>query len=88
MDERLSNSGWPIGVGFPMEETNSVRVSVVHFTGRFAWDLAPASNDWTITGKGAVVGRMTWAGLEWTRAVEASVLAFADRMTLLLAECC
>ena len=88
MDERLSNSGWPISVWNPIDETNSVRVSVVRFEGPFAWHMEPKANDWTITGKGAVVGRMTWAGLEWSQAVESEVLAFADRMTAVLWGCC
>ena len=90
LDKTLCNSGWPISVGFPLDSTNSVRVSIVHFQKEFAWpDRAtlPASNDWTVTGKGALVGRLTWEGIQWTSGVEAEVLAFADRVARLLAGC-
>ena len=48
----------------------------------------PDSNDWTVTGKGMVIIRMVWRGLEWTREVEEACTGLCNRVTDWLRDCC
>lgn len=72
----------------PFEQTNSLRLSITRFEGEFALPEAirPVTNDWTVTLRGAVIARMTWAGLEWRQETEDALAAFADRVIAMLAE--
>lgn len=77
--------------GRMFEQTNSVG-----FTVR-AFDREPASipaafrpdgNDWTVTGKGMVLIRLTWKRVEWTQEIEDACLVMCNRMTEWLSTCC
>lgn len=48
----------------------------------------PDSNDWTVTGKGMVIIRMVWRGLEWTREAEDACTDLCNRVTDWLRGCC
>lgn len=77
----------------PMDETNHMRLEVQTFAGPFAIDKAirPLSNDWTVTGRGAVVARFTWPqteALNWDARVEKCILAYSERVIALLDSCC
>ena len=65
------------------DHTNTVRLSVhtfstdggvFHLEKRF-W---PTKNDWTITGRGTVMVRLSWKRIEWTRECEAACLSLCD----------
>lgn len=78
------------------DHTNTVRMSIRHFMDPLAegddthgrqettFALAPAyrplKNNWTITGRGTVMARFTWTGVEWTSECEAACLALCDRV--------
>lgn len=72
-----------------LEQNNSVSFTVKAFSGEFHLDpaLRPTTNDWTITGKGAVVIRMTWPALAWDEAAEREILAFCDRVVTEVRRC-
>lgn len=72
------------------EETNAVRFSIHRFEGDFAFpeQFRPDGNDWTVTGKGTVLVRLTWRRLAWTREAERECLAFCDRVARWLHSCC
>jgi hypothetical protein len=48
----------------------------------------PDSNDWTVTGKGMVIIRMVWHGLEWTQEAEDACIRLCNRVTDWLRDCC
>ena len=73
-----------------MDECNQARLEITSHTGPFAIapEVLPLSNDWTVTGRGAVIGRFTWAGLNWDANTERMVLAYSERVVSLIEECC
>jgi hypothetical protein len=50
--------------------------------------VTPLTNDWTVTGKGVVIGRFTFRDLEWTQDVEARIFSFGERVVAFLGTCC
>lgn len=77
----------------PMDENNHMRLEVKTFEGAFAIDpsVRPLANDWTVTGRGAVVARFTWPkdeALNWDARVEGMILAYSERVIALLDTCC
>jgi hypothetical protein len=72
-----------------LEQNNSVSFTVKTFTEEFHLDplLRPTTNDWTVTGKGAVVIRMTWAALPWHEQGEKEILSFCDRVVEQVRKC-
>jgi len=73
-----------------IEETNNARIDILRFEGPFAIDpeVVPLTNDWTVTGKGVVIGRFTFRDLEWTEHAEARIVAFGERVVAFLGTCC
>jgi len=47
----------------------------------------PESNDWSVTGKGMVIIRLIWQGLEWSQAAEDGCTALCARVTDWLRSC-
>ena len=47
----------------------------------------PLTNDWTVTGKGAVIIRMTWKSLEWDEAAENELIAMCNRVVKVVKAC-
>lgn len=77
----------------PMDETNHMRLEVKTFAGPFQIErsIRPLSNDWTVTGRGAVVARFTWPqyeALNWNEDVERMVISYSERVVALLDSCC
>ena len=72
------------------EENNTAKFAVVNFTGRFHLPphVIPLSNDWSVTGRGAVIARLTWGGLDWTEETENVLLAFCNTVGEVFLECC
>ena len=77
-----NHAGYMEAMSRGFEENNSTRFTVAYFKGLF--DLSPAlvptKNDWTLTCKGVVIGRMTWADMDWTEETERHLLSFCDKM--------
>lgn len=73
-----------------MDEDNNLRLEIVNFTGPFeiAPEIRPLANDWTVTGRGAVIARFTWEALNWDAAVEAGIMAYSERVVALLEASC
>ena len=73
-----------------MDECNTARLEITSHTGPFeiAPEVLPLTNDWTVTGRGAVIGRFTWAGLNWDAHAERLVLEYSERVVARLEECC
>ena len=73
-----------------MDEENSLRLEIASFTGPFeiAPEVRPISNDWTVTGRGAVIARFTWEALDWDDGTEARVLEYSRRVVALLEASC
>ena len=71
------------------ENNNSVRIEIKQFTKEFEIDpsIKPLTNDWTVTGKGAVIIRFTWDAIWWTERVEEKVIEYAERVVELLDQC-
>lgn len=46
--------------------------------------LRPINNNWTITGRGTIIARITWKNLQWTREVEETYLAFCTKVVNLI----
>ena len=42
--------------------------------------IIPLKNNWTLTGKGTVIARITWKNLKWSREVEAECLRFCSNV--------
>lgn len=77
----------------PMDETNHMRLEVKTHAGPFEIDpsIRPLSNDWTVTGRGAVIARFTWPkdeALNWNDQVERSVIDYSERVVSMLESCC
>jgi hypothetical protein len=65
------------------DHTNTVRLSVHTFStdgGVFSLDKRfwPTKNDWTITGRGTVMVRLSWKQIEWSKECEEACLSFCD----------
>jgi hypothetical protein len=76
-----------------MDETNNMRLEVKTYAGPFEIDPAirPLSNDWTVTGRGAVISRFTWpqySALNWDANVEDMILKYSNRVLSLFEACC
>ena len=73
-----------------MDEENSLRLEIASFTGPFeiAPEVRPILNDWTVTGRGAVIARFTWEALDWDDGTEARVLEYSRRVVALLEASC
>lgn len=73
-----------------MDEDNYLRLEVSDYTGPFeiAPDVQPLTNDWTVTGRGAIIARFTWDALNWDAAAEASILAYSARVVEMLEASC
>ena len=73
-----------------MDECNNARIEITSHSGAFAIDpeVKPLTNDWTVTGRGAVIGRFTWEALDWNARAERLVLEYSERIVALLDECC
>ena len=73
-----------------MDECNTARLEITSHTGPFAIapEVLPLTNDWTVTGRGAVIGRFTWAGLNWDERAERLVTEYSERVVAMLGECC
>jgi len=71
------------------DNNNSVRIEVKRFIQEFEIDpsIKPLTNDWTVTGKGAVIIRYTWDSIWWTEDVERMVIEFTGRVVGLLDGC-
>ena len=50
--------------------------------------LTPSSIDITVSGRGTVLLRFSWAGCVWTRATEAQVVAFCEGLVETFRSCC
>lgn len=77
----------------PMDETNHLRLEVKTHAGPFDIDPAirPLTNDWTVTGRGAVIGRFTWpqyGALNWDSSVEEKIFKYSEHVIALLESCC
>ena len=66
--------GWMRVEPRSMDQCNIVRLAVHHWHNLLPEHLIPTSNDIVITGKGSVMHRMAWRGVEWTEANERTVL--------------
>ena len=73
-----------------MDECNNARIEITSHSGAFAIDpeVLPLTNDWTVTGRGAVIGRFTWEALDWSARAERLVTEYSERIVALLGECC
>lgn len=60
------------------EQSNMIHFQVKAFEGTLAMPkhLQPINNNWTITGRGTVIARVTWKNMQWTRETEEIYLAF------------
>lgn len=78
------------GITPRMDDDNYLRLDVTSYTGplEIAREIQPLTNDWTVTGRGAVIARFTWEALNWDAGVEASILAYSERMLALLEASC
>lgn len=47
----------------------------------------PDGNDWSVTGKGMVIIRLIWQGLEWSQEAEDACTGLCDRVTDWLRSC-
>lgn len=72
------------------DNNNSVRFEIKDFSGGFEIEesIKPLTNDWTVTGKGAVIIRFTWKPMWWTEAEEDRVIKYAGKIVGLLDACC
>lgn len=88
----LEQAGQKVRIGARhFDHTNTVRFTVQKFEGpvfEMPDALHPENNDWTITGKGTVMIRLTWKHMEWTAAAEEACLALSNRVTAWLRTCC
>ena len=88
----ISKAGDSVRIGGRLyDHTNTVRFTIQKFEGAvFELPAAfqPENNDWTITGKGTVMIRLTWKRVEWTLEAEEACLALANRVTTWLRTCC
>lgn len=66
--------GWMRVESRSMDQCNIVRLAVCDWRGLLPEMLLPTSNDLVITGKGSVMHRMAWTGVEWTEDNERAVL--------------
>ena len=77
----------------PMDETNNMRLEIKTYAGPFEIEPAirPLTNDWTVTGRGAVIARFTWpqyGALNWDAHVEDTILKYSERVLALFESCC
>jgi hypothetical protein len=77
----------------PMDDTNNLRLEIKKYGGPFEIDPAiqPLTNDWTVTGRGAVIGRFTWpqyGGVNWDDSTENLIFQYSERVISLLESCC
>lgn len=88
----LERAGASVRIGARIyDHTNTVRFVVKRFEGPvFGMPdaLRPENNEWTITGKGTVMIRLTWRHMEWTKEAEEACLALSNRVTAWLRACC
>jgi hypothetical protein len=78
------------GITPRMDDDNYLRLDVTSYTGplEIAPEIQPLTNDWTVTGRGAVIARFTWEALDWDAGVEARILAYSERVLALLEASC
>jgi hypothetical protein len=76
-------------IGRLEENCGNVRFTIKSFTDEFdlAERLVPLSNDWTVTGKGAVIARFVWEDLAWGREEEERIRELCDRVAGLVKAC-
>lgn len=80
------------------EHTNTVRFAVTKFEApqfRIPKEMQPDNNDWMVTGKGMIIIRFSWKGVDderrglaWTREAEDACLGLCERVTEWLRCCC
>ena len=72
------------------EQCNTMRFEITNFKHKpFFMEerFRPFRNDWTITGKGTVILRMTWKKMEWSQECEDACLDLCSRMAGVLKIC-
>ncbi len=84
LETNLTRFGeWIRVEGRMYEHTNTVRLRVKKFEGPVFGlppEFRPDNNDWMVTGKGMVITRLTWKGLEWSQEAEDACLAMCARV--------
>lgn len=80
------------------EHTNAVRFTLVKFEAPQFWlprEMQPDNNDWMVTGKGMVIIRLSWRGVDeerrglaWNKDTEAACLGLCERVTEWIRRCC
>jgi hypothetical protein len=88
----LDQAGCHVRIGGRLyDHTNTVRFTIQKFEGAIFHlppEFHPENNDWTITGKGTVMIRLTWKRVGWTQETEEACLALSNRVTAWLRACC
>jgi hypothetical protein len=64
-----------------LEYNNTLRFSIVQFAKQFEFPekFRPDNNDWSVTGKGTVLARLTWRKAEWSEELEDACLDLCNR---------
>lgn len=64
-----------------LEYNNTLRFTIYNFKDvfKFREDWRPDNNDWSVTGRGTLLVRLTWRKLEWTQEVEDACLDLCNR---------
>jgi len=82
LENRVAEGGalaWLAVESRSLDQCNVVRLGVRDWDGLLP-GRAPLANDIVVTGKGSLVHRLTWEGLEWSEAAEADVLDACERV--------
>jgi len=64
-----------------LEYNNTLRFNITNFKGVFSFrdEWRPDNNDWSVTGRGTLLVRLTWRKLKWTQEVEDACLDLCNR---------
>jgi beta-xylosidase len=71
------------------EQSNMIHFQVKKFEGTLSLPahLQPVNNNWTVTGRGTVIARVTWKNMKWTRENEEIYLAFCRNVRDIIEAC-